>query len=227
MIVLILHGWGHERQYWEHIAHILPRYNQSIKVIALDLPGFGSEKLPPTIRTIPHYAKWLADYIKAKKLTDIVLIGHSFGGRIAAEYTAKNPKRVNKLILYAAPCIYRPTHSLKRRIMVYKAFKHIMPQKVRKLFLSADAKAIRNPDVSAVFRNIVRHDQTAKLKSITTPTLLLWGENDTMVPLAVAKEMHELMLGSTLRVMPHEGHNAHLDNPTLFAGIVYDYIKNN
>ena len=227
MIVLILHGWGHERQYWEQIAHILPRYDQNIKVVALDLPGFGGEKLPSSIRTIPHYAKWLTDYIKKNKLTDIILIGHSFGGRVAAEYTAKNPKTVKKLILYAAPCIYRPTDSLKRRIAFYKVFKHVMPHNVRKLFSSADAKAIKNPNLSCVFRNIVRHDQTSILKSLTVPTLLLWGENDKMVPLRIAQEMHELISGNAFRVMPHEGHNAHLDNPTLFAGIVYDYIKNN
>lgn len=101
MKIVILHGWGHDKTMWGSIVKKLGR-----NAIALDLPGFGAEPLHDKNWGVPDYANWVNR--KISKYKNVMLIGHSFGGRIAAEIASKNPENLKGLILTGAPCLYRP-----------------------------------------------------------------------------------------------------------------------
>jgi len=83
MNIVVLHGWGHNKHYWKALKRPLGRLG---KVYIPDLPGFGSEPLINENWGVPDYAKWVEGYVSKKKLKRVVLIGHSFGGRISARF---------------------------------------------------------------------------------------------------------------------------------------------
>ena len=217
MKIIILHGWGHSGELWKNLA---TKFGKNAK--ALDLPGFGDEPLVKDDWGIPEYADWVIRQIDKKK--DTVLIGHSFGGRIAAEVASKNPKLLKGLVLTGAPCLYRPSTLVKAKIKIYKLLKVFMPKGIKVLFYSEDLK--RAGKLEKIFRNIITYDQSTSLKKIIIPTLLIWGESDDQVQLHIAHEMEKLIPNSQLKIIENAGHNAFLNKPDLFFGYVKNFINN-
>jgi len=217
MKIVLLHGWGHNKKLWDNIASKLGK-----NVIALDMPGFGDEPLIKDDWGIPEYAKWVES--KIAKYKDVILIGHSFGGRISAEIASKKPKYLKALILSGSPNIYRPSLNTKIKIYIYKLFKNFVPKNIRKIFYSNDLK--ESGKLEKIFRKVVTYDQTEQLKKINVPTLLIWGENDQEAPLRLAHEINKLIKDSELKVIENAGHNTFLDKPNLFYAYVKKYISN-
>jgi len=217
MKVVILHGWGHNQSLWVNMSHKLGNDG-----IVFNMPGFGDEPLIRDDWGVPDYAKWVEK--KISKYNDVVILGHSFGGRVAAEIASKNNPKIRGAILTGAPCIYHPTPLTQIKILVYKTFKLFLPKNLRKAFYSNDLK--QSGKMEKIFRNVVAYDQTKQLKKISVPVLLIWGENDKDVPLRIAKEIDRLIKNSELKIIENAGHNTFLDNPNLFYGYAQKFISN-
>lgn len=216
MQIVILHGWGHDKTMWEPMTKKLGG-----NAIALDLPGFGIESLPDANWGVPDYANWVNR--KISKYKNVVLIGHSFGGRIAAQVASQNPQNLKGLILTGAPCLYRPGLKTRTKITVYKFFKIFVPKDIRRFFYTADLRKAGR--LEAVFRNVVAYDQEQTLKKINVPTLLLWGQNDKDAPLNIAGQMHSIIPDSQLKIVENAGHNLFLEQPDLFYGHINKFVK--
>lgn len=216
MKIIILHGWGHNGQLWQGLA------DKFQDAISLDLPGFGTEPLVSDDWDIPDYAKWVEKRIS--KYKDVILIGHSFGGRIAAEIASENPKYLKGLVLSGAPCIYRPSQKTKLKVKAYKSLKAFLPSDTRKRFYSGDLK--NSGKLEKIFRKVVIYDQTKQLQKINAPTLLIWGKNDDQVPVRIAEEIQHLIENSKLKIIEGSGHNTYLEKPDLFYGYVKNFISN-
>jgi pimeloyl-ACP methyl ester carboxylesterase len=222
--IVILHGWGHRKEYWSDFIRQCEGGGFRGEVIALDLPGFGREPLVSPEWGIPEYAQWTIEKIVSLKKENVILLGHSFGGRISGYIASERPAWLRGLILYGAPCLYRPKFSTKMKICVAKFLKKMG---VRKTYSGNDE--LREADrvgMGAIFRKAVVVDESELLPKIIVPTLLVWGAGDTIeAPRRIAEEMHALISSSELVIMDGVGHNAHLENPTLFYGIVKKFIQ--
>lgn len=216
MKIVILHGWGHNKKLWDNVASKLGK-----EVISLDMPGFGDVALVKDDWGVSEYVKWVESQIS--KYKNVVLLGHSFGGRVAAEIASKRPSNIKGLILSGAPCIYRPTNGTKAKIALYKTVKIFIPNNIRKMFYSGDLKEAGN--LEKIFRKVVNHDQTEQLRKINIPTLLIWGEHDNDAPLNLAYEINTLINDSELKVIENAGHNTFLDKPNLFYAYAAKYIS--
>jgi len=216
--LVILHGWGHDKAYWQDFIGKF----QDTDVIAIDLPGFGEEPLVNSDWGIPEYALWVKNKIAEMKLDTVILLGHSFGGRIASFIASENPEWLKGLILYGSPSIYRPSDRTKLKIKVYKILKRLglKNQKPK----NTELQKADNDGLGKVFRNVVPFDQTELLIKINVPTLLIWGANDEAVPVTIAKELNILIPNSKLVILDGLGHNAHLENLNLFYGTVKNFI---
>lgn len=217
--IVVLHGWEHNKTYWTAFAAQFA----DREVILLDLPGFGSEPLINASWGVSEYTQWVDAQIRERNLAQVVLIGHSLGGRIAAYLASQNPPWLAKLVLYGAPVLYRPTRWLQLRILAAKLLKPFVPARYKRTINSELADADEKGS-GAIFRRVVGFDQTESLGRITVPTLLVWGEKDESVPLPIARETQTLIGGSQLVILPKVGHTAHLENPTLFYGTISRFI---
>ena len=219
--LVIVPGWGHGRESWEPLVHsFAPR-----ELHVIELPGFGSEPPPRGAWGVPQYAAWVRERLAPFEERGFDLLGHSMGGRVAAHLASEGVRGLHTLILYGAPVLYRPSVSVRARGFAAKALKPILAPLVSAGALSGgELKEAEQRGMGEIFKKVVPFDQSATLPRIEAPTLLLWGEGDEAVSLGIAKEAHALIKGSELLALPGLGHNAHIENATLFAGAVNRYL---
>lgn len=111
--IVLMHGWGCDHTTVRSIAALLePKFH----VYNLDLPGHGKSEEPPTPWGIEDYTQAVEEFCRANHITDPVLIGHSFGGRIGLLMSSRNP--ISRMVLVDAAGI-KPRRSLKYYIKVY------------------------------------------------------------------------------------------------------------
>lgn len=225
--LIILPGWGHGRESWEALIPLFaPR-----EARVIELPGFGAEPPPRGAWGVPEYAAWVAERLAPFAGSALPagrqgfdLLGHSFGGRVAALVASKGAPGLAALVLYGSPLLYRPRLRVRLKVAAAKLLKPFAPLLPGAARGNAELAQAEARGMGQIFRKAVVFDETADLPRIHTPTLLLVGERDQAVPLAIAREAHTLIPGSELALLPGLGHNAHIENPTLFAGAVNRYL---
>lgn len=217
--LILLHGWGQDKNVWKNLVDKLGRNS-----LSFDMPGFGKEKIVDSTWGVPEYTQWVID--KIKNYNDVILIGHSFGGRIITEMASKKPKWLRGIILSGSPSIYRPSFKTKLKIATFKVAKFLIPYNLRSRYFPVDLRWAINKGLEVTFRKVVSYDQTDQLDSISLPTLIIWGRNDKIVPLSIANEMHSLIKNSELKIINDAGHNSFLDNQNLFYSYVKKFIEN-
>ncbi len=216
--MIVLPGWGQNSSFWENFAA------KFSKIQVFDLPGFGSQPAPARTWGVPDYADWVETEIKAHAENDVVLLGHSFGGRVAGYLASKKPVWLKGLILHGAPCLYRPTLEIKLKIKAAQLLKRIGFSPIGPI-KSSELKHAEQAQMGEIFRKVVNFDETDILPKVAVPTLLVWGKHDQEVPLRIAEEMQHLIKSSKLTVIENAGHNLHLEKPDLFYGIVKKFIE--
>ena len=207
--IILLHGWG---QNIEMMKPLGDKLSKEYKITILDLPGFGKSSEPVGDFGIYDYSNLLHEFIVALKIKKPIIIGHSFGGRVAICYASKN--EVEKLVLFGSPCVRSEKKiSLKvrllKKIIKIPGFKTI-GEKLKKYMGSVDYR-----NASEVMRrvlvNTVNEDLSDCALKITVPTLLIWGDYDTEAPLEDAKKLELLLKDGGLVVLAGATHYAYLE----------------
>lgn len=230
--ILLMHGWGCDHTTVRSVAAVL---EQKMRVINVDLPGHGKSDEPPTIWGVEEFTQLMEKFISAKKLDNISLAGHSFGGRISLLFASRN--NVDKVLLIDAAGI-KPRRSLNyyRKVYSYKIVKNLLlfflgknkgtkaVEKWRKGKGSADYQN-SSPLMKGVMSKCVNEDLKSVMPDIKAPTLLVWGENDTATPISDAKTMERLIPDAGLVAFPGCGHYSFLDNPGGFKAVVKSFFN--
>jgi pimeloyl-ACP methyl ester carboxylesterase len=229
--IILLHGWGCDHAIFQNIATLLLK---DYEVCTLDLPGFGKSEAPKTCWDTNDYSNFIKDFIKKENITNPILIGHSFGGKIAISYASQNP--VEKLILVGSAGI-KPKRNIKYRASVlwFKLFK-----KLTKLLLSQKqaGRIIENKrknSGSADYRNargimrdilvkVVNEDLQHLMPRVKAPALLIWGDKDTATPVRDAQLMQKLIPDAGLVTMKDTGHYCFLEKPADFMIITHYFL---
>ena len=207
--ILLLHGWG---QNIEMMKPIGDNFSDKFRITILDLPGFGNSSEPPTPWNMTNYSDMLEEFIDKVGITKPIIIGHSFGGRLAIRYSANNP--IEKLVLFGAPCI-RIQEKLPLSVRILKTLKKLplmneFGEYMKQYIGSRDYKAA-SPIMRQTLVDVVNEDLSSYAKKIEEPTLLIWGQNDTEAPVSDAKELERIMIDGALIVLPGT-HYAYLEN---------------
>lgn len=220
--LIFLHGWG------QNIVMMQPIAKPFIKkknVLIIDLPGFGSSDEPKEVWSIYDYADMVNNFVKDLKMKNPVIIGHSFGGKIALAYSIKyEPK---KIVLLASPYKKKiQKESLKLKML--KKLKKVpllnkLEGTVKKFIGSTDYK-----NASEMMRKIlVEHvnlDLTNELKNVKCSTLLIWGTNDEAVEYEDALELEKSIKDCGL--VTYEGctHYAYLERLNQTINVLNSFI---
>jgi pimeloyl-ACP methyl ester carboxylesterase len=211
--VIALHGWGRSGADFHTIL-------EGHDAMALHLPGFGPTTPPPAAWSPAEYADNLAHALG--DLPPVVLVGHSFGGRIAVRLAARHPERVKALVLTGVPLTrigQRSKPALAFRVARALHAARLLPEAVmesfRQKYGSADYRA-----ATGVMRQIlvtaVSEDYLDDATRVSQPVIMVWGELDRAAPLAAAQKTLDYFPNATLRVVPQA---SHLLEGSLEAGV--------
>ncbi len=221
--VIWLHGWARTHQDFSGAAHQLAA--RGVSSLGLDLPGFGASGEPGTVGGARLYADLLSGVIGAAG-EDLVLVGHSFGGTVAAVLGARAPERFRSLVLTGAPLLRRAPARAPWRYRLVRALaaRHLIgPDRLeaaRQRYGSLDYRR-----ASGVMREVLvaslgesYEDELARLR---LPVHLLWGGADTEVPVSVAERAITVLGGAhELRVLEGVGHLVPTEAPDALAEVV-------
>lgn len=231
--VIVMHGWGCDHTTVASIARILEK---GMRVFNVDLPGHGQSDEPAGVWGVDDFTRLMEKFIERLSLDTPSLVGHSFGGRIAILLSSRN--KVGKILLVDAAGIkprrgaayYYRVYSFKAgkllcRIFMGKDRSKAVIERWRSRKGSADYRN-SSPVMRAVMSKCVNEDLKHVMPAIKSPTLLVWGENDTATPLSDAKTMERLIPDAGLVSFPGCGHYSFLDNPFGFKAVVKEFFKN-
>jgi pimeloyl-ACP methyl ester carboxylesterase len=207
--VVALHGWARTHADFDRV---LGGLDPDVAAVALDLPGFGATPAPPEPWGGRQYAEAVAPLL-AELPTPPVILGHSFGGRIAVHLAAGWPEHVHALVLTGVPLLrmgggrkpalrFRVGRALHRRgVLGDEAM-----ERLRQRYGSADYRNAQGI-MRAVHVVAVNETYDDQLRAVRCPVELVWGDDDTEAPLAVAERAVDILGDkATLTVVAGAGH---------------------
>ncbi len=219
--IVALHGW--RRTHADFSAVLGPAApGGALPTVAPDLPGFGATPPPSVTWGSPEYSQAVARLIQSEEgpMGPAVVVGHSLGGRVAAVLAARRSELVRALVLTGAPLVPRPgprpgPPAGFRAVRALHRLGIVGEQRMERArrrhgsvdYLSADG-VMRD-----VLVRLVNETYAETLRAVRCPVELVWGANDTEVPLAVAEGICACVPQAVLTVCPGAGHLIPLERP--------------
>jgi 2-hydroxy-6-oxonona-2,4-dienedioate hydrolase len=238
--LILLHGIGASAERW---SRVIPTLSRHYRVIAPDIIGFGYSDKPVVEYTMDFFIDFLESFLDNLGISEASIIGSSLGGHIATEFAIRFPHMVEKLVLVSpAGMMRKSSPTLDRYIMaalypeyqrVYEVFSEMVydSNTINQETLMDFVNRMNLPNAKYAFMSTlsgIRYAPrlTGRLSNITAPTLLMWGENDTTIPLAeYAHQYNEIPNMEELVVIKKCGHIAPIERPATFNRIVLRFLK--
>ncbi|HEU0019167.1 MAG TPA: alpha/beta fold hydrolase [Thermoleophilaceae bacterium] len=239
--IVFVHGLSGQ---WQNWLENIPRFAEQRRVVALDLPGFGVSPLPDEQISIDYYGRVVAELCDRLDLAPAVLVGNSMGGYVAAEAAIDAPEAVERLMLVAAAGISqselsvaqvlrvgkifalatRASTAQRRRQMARPALRHWIlslivrhPTRLRPdIAFEGLVKGANKPGFVDALGACIDYDFRDRLPEIACPTLVVWGEDDAIIPVEDANKYVELIPGARKLVFEDTGHVAMVERPVAF-----------
>jgi len=212
--ILFLHGWGGNRESLRGIATL---FQHTHCVHLLDLPGFGDAPAPPDSWGTIEYADLVQQYILDKVQAPVMLVGHSFGGRVSVRLASRRLSLIQEVVLIGVPGLPQP--ALSRRKLRSAAIRLLRRLLIAVKPLAGDAGVRWHTDrfgskdylaagqLRSVLVRTVTEDLTESASNMACRTLLVWGTEDAEAPPWQARRYAQLLgQKATLVLLPHKDH---------------------
>jgi pimeloyl-ACP methyl ester carboxylesterase len=230
--VVMIHGWGDTLDTFELLQR---EVGKEYGVISLDLPGFGKSSPPNKPWHLDDYAKIIASFLEKKgRKHTYCFIGHSNGCAILIRGLATGVLEADKLVLMASAGIRDQEKTKKSTLKLAtksgKVASSILPKGVRsslrkKYYDAIGSEMLLFPELEQTFKNVVGQDIQEDAAKLTLPTLIIYGEDDTVTPPKYGGMLHNLIQGSKLEIVEQAGHFVHRDAPDDTANLIKDFLK--
>jgi pimeloyl-ACP methyl ester carboxylesterase len=239
--LVFLHSAGGLPAFMPELEELSKRFT----VIAPLLPGFGSTGEEHLHEDVQKLVFWGWDLLDALKLDRAILVGHSFGGMLAAEMAATEPGRVKKLVLVAPGGLFLAEHptldffACSPDRLTRAAF-HDPNSEAAKLFMkppddpaaTVEAIVARAKALATAGRFLWPNGDRGldeRLYRIKAPTLLLWGESDGIIPPVYAEAFKSRLTGAAsirVQTIPDAGHVLFVEQPAVSVKAIADFCMN-
>lgn len=206
--IVILHGWGRRKEEWMELGQYL--HSRTGRTILIpDLPGFGGSGMV-TVQDIYEYTALLVKWLRYLGLERVSFVGHSLGGRMAVAMGARYPGLVENLVMIA-PAAVKPV-TLRRLILrplryLVKLLPRFVREAVGLIVSDVDGRDIKRREL---YKAVVKYDLRHELPKVKSPTLVIWGERDPILPLKLLGIYKKLLPDVRTRVVWEAGHDPHL-----------------
>jgi len=253
--IIFIHGLGSYLPAWKKNVEEL---RKSYRCIAIDLPGYGKSSKLPHDGSMTYYADIVNLFVKKLDLGQVYLAGHSMGGQIAMVTALYYPEIVKGLVLVAPAGFESFTKGQRQWFRNVMTLDGVMKTTVEDIhnnlvynfytkpddadFMINDRISMRTAsDFQAYCYAVVQSvngmvDETVlpHLEKITQPTLIIFGENDNLIPnrflnpgftKKIAEAGHAKIQNSRLVMLPKTGHFAQFENPDGFNKAVKEFMK--
>lgn len=241
--VVLVHGYGMSSAVWEKV---LPLFPSDYRLLAVDLPGFGRSDKPENGYSCAELGEDIKEFLDALGIPKAVLIGHSFGGRVAQQFAALHPDRILALVLSDTfACTIQPqglSPAVEQRINSYGS-----ADENRKIFSSSipryfDAANVTPKDIerfvnvglqagNSALRETLKANYTTpaipaeQFASFRAPVLIIVTTHDPFGPFDHAVAMSDAFPNSAIQAISHCGHSPMWEKPSEFVGIVSEFLK--
>jgi pimeloyl-ACP methyl ester carboxylesterase len=253
--IIFIHGLGSYLPAWKkNIDGLKSQY----RCIAIDLPGYGKSSKNPHSGMMTFYAAYIKEFVEKLNLTNVILTGHSMGGQISMMAAMKYPDVVKKVILVAPAGFERFTEGQKQwfcDIMTLEGVKTTNTENIQTNlaynfynvpadaeFMITDRIAMRTAKdfdaycyaVTQSVKGMVNEPVIDILNEIKQPTLILFGENDNLIPnrylnpgktIDIANYGTSNIKGSKLVMIPKCGHFAQFEKPEVINEEIRKFLN--
>ena len=218
--VVMIHGLSESTRLW---YRNLPALAERYRVYLVDLPGFGTMRKFHQHFKLVEAGAWLNGWMQAVGLNEVHLVGHSMGGYVSMALAAACPEKVKRLVLVDSIGISAglPVESLVP--LALRAIRRSTPGLW--LCISYDYLRAGQAMVRKAAQQIVDLDASAVLSSVHVPALLIWGEEDDLVPFALGRQLHERLEGARLFVMRGTNHFCMYERPREFNQALLAFLQ--
>ena len=214
--LLLIHGLGARSEDW---TPEMPAYAKNgFRVYAIDLLGCGRTDRPNIAYTIGQQVDLIQGFLSALHVEKADVVGWSMGGWVALEFALHHPPRVNRLVAMDSaglkfkteltPDILEPNTvpQLERLEMVLMARHYYIPGFVQRDLLRTMER--NRTVVHRTLKSLLREegDFAGRLGQLQIPVLLVWGQQDELIPPSVGKQMHDAIPHSVLELYAECGH---------------------
>jgi pimeloyl-ACP methyl ester carboxylesterase len=247
--LLFVHGLSGS---WQNWLENIPHFARSRRVLALDLPGFGASPMPDWELSIEAYGRLLIEYCDALGVGDCMLAGNSMGGFIAAEAASRAPERFEGLVLVSAAGVSstrirrEPAEAIARvaaaaapiglkwqdRALLRPGMRHLAFRQIvrwplrlrRELLWEQFHHGAAKPGFLPALEGLIGYDLLDRLEEVETPTLIIWGRDDRVVPAGDAAEYARRLRNSRTVIFADTGHLPQLERPVRFNRLLDSFL---
>jgi 2-hydroxy-6-oxonona-2,4-dienedioate hydrolase len=237
--LILMHGLGGYAERW---SNLMPYLNKKYHMFAPDLIGYGQSDKPSVDYTPEFFVKFVFDFMEALGINKACMIGTSLGGQIVAECAAAQSPIIEKIILISPAGIMRKSTppldaytmaALYPTIESVKSAYHMMvaPDKqVSDISIERFVNNMSRPNAKMVFLSTLlglknAPDVSEKLESINIPALVIWGEEDKLIPFEYAHQFVSLIKGCKLISMPGCGHSPYVEDPEKLSQLIIKFLS--
>lgn len=237
-VVVLIHGINDSVESWGFNVNAIAEYH---RLYAIDLVGCGHSDRPKAPYTLSYFAQFVSDFMRAQGIDKAILIGSSLGGGVALRYTIQSPDKVKKLVLVSSIGLGTEIHFLFRMAtlpLIGEVFTRPSREGTTRILkeLIHDPALVTNeliesyyqfsslPDAQKTFlskmrasiniwgvRQDVVNSILDRLPNITAPTLILWGQQDRIIPVAHGYKAEKRIPNSYLHIFDRCGHIPQLE----------------
>ena len=239
-VIVLIHGLGASAERWEFV---IPEFSKNHKVVVPDLIGFGHSDKPIVDYTTDFFLDFLGNFLKKLDIKKTHIIGSSLGGQITAEFTSKNQDLIENLVLVSPSGIMKhSTPALDAYVLAAlypnldgakNAFEMMAgpSRQINEKIIEDFVKRMKLPNAKMAFMSTLLGLKNAEvitqsLQKISVPSLIIWGEDDPVIPIKYADDFVSSIQDCRFYMMDNCGHTPYVDDPARFSKLVLDFLEN-